>query len=483
MGEQFVRFLTETSGTLFGWIPGVNGREFGKFLVRSQLPYVRTPANILYETLTFTSPVIAIPRVMSDLKKGDTRSASQNMGKLIVGQSVAYSVELMIREGLISGAIEYGDDEERNIAYDQFPPSSVNVSGLKRFLRGEPTAKQPDDYFINYSKLGIFGAIIGARVKATRPDDDSLGKDPFIANRMIRDAFGVTAFSTMAHMMDQSFLQGVSSFTQLLSSGDADDFERKFERWIGSTFNAVSAVALPNTLSALYRQTREYMPDVRVDKNLTLEQRILQKFKYTLQDRTFSLGDVPIRVNWKGEQIRQKPEGAVPGGYYLFDVFKARKGEADAVSNEIWRLYEQTEDLTKACGTPYFATTRKISPPKIKTKKERAALAAIGRDYTFLNDEDFMNSKVIFSIEDVNSLMEVAGKERYNALDMLINSKEYQEMSDSEKVEAMNDIADDFNSIKEFTKNANGDVVFRPQTIAMLDIMQKIYDNERQEED
>ena len=47
----------------------------------------------------------------------------------------------------------------------------------------------------------------------------------------------------------------------------------------------------------------------------------------------------------------------------------------------------------------------------------------------------------------------------------------------------MNDIADDFNSIKEFTKNANGDVVFRPQTIAMLDIMQKIYDNERQEED
>jgi len=483
MGEQFVRFLTETSGTLFGWIPGVNGREFGKFLVRSQLPYVRTPANILYETLTFTSPVIAIPRVMSDLKKGDTRSASQNMGKLIVGQSVAYSVELMIREGLISGAIEYGDDEERNIAYDQFPPSSVNVSGLKRFLKGESTAKQPDDYFINYSKLGIFGAIIGARVKATRPDDESLGKDPFIANRMIRDAFGVTAFSTMAHMMDQSFLQGVSSFTQLLSSGDADDFERKFERWIGSTFNAVSAVALPNTLSALYRQTREYMPDVRVDKNLPLEQRILQKFKYTLQDRTFSLGDVPIRVNWKGEQIRQKPEGAVPGGYYLFDVFKARKGEADAVSNEIWRLYEQTEDLTKACGTPYFATTRKISPPKIKTKKERAALAAIGRDYTFLNDEDFMNSKVVFSIEDVNSLMEIAGKERYNALDMLINSKEYQEMSDSEKVEAMNNIADDFNSIKEFTKNANGDVVFRPQTIAMLDIMQKIYDNERQEED
>ena len=28
---------------------------------------------------------------------------------------------MMIREGLISGAIEWNEDEEKNIAYDQFP--------------------------------------------------------------------------------------------------------------------------------------------------------------------------------------------------------------------------------------------------------------------------------------------------------------------------------------------------------------------------
>ena len=195
--------------------------------------------------------------MMSDLKRGDSRSAAQNMGKLIMGQSVAYAAEIFIREGIISGALEIGDDEERNMAYDQFPPNSVNISALKRFMSGGTASKQADDYFMSYQKLGIFGAIIGARVKATNASDPGLGEDPFIANRMVRDAFGVTAFSTMAHMMDQSFLQGVSSFTELLSAGDADDFERKFERWASSTFSAVSSTVLPNTLSALYKQDRE----------------------------------------------------------------------------------------------------------------------------------------------------------------------------------------------------------------------------------
>lgn len=475
IGEGFVNFVTNAAGQIFGFLPGVNGQQFAKFLIRSQMPYVRTPANILYETLTFTSPVIAIPRIMADLKKGDARSASQNMGKLIVGQSVAYATELMIREGIISGALEAGDDEERNIAYDQFPPNSINISALKRFLAGGSTAKQPDDYFMSYQKLGIFGAIIGARVKATNAADPSLGEDPFIANRMLRDAFGVTAFSTMAHMMDQSFLQGVSSFTELISAGDADDFERKFERWAGSTMQAISSTYLPNTLSALYKQNREYLPDTRVDLNLPLEERIMQRFKYIHLDRTFGLGDAPIRVNWKGEPIRQRPRGDVPGGYYLFDVYKSRQGEADPVSNEVWRLFEQTEELTSACGTPYFATTRKIAPPKIKTKKELAALEATGKEYSFLKDEEFMNSKVRFSIEDINALAAVANRERYQALEKLVSSEEYKSMSDADKLQAMNDIAGDFNGIKEFGE----DKMFKKHTIMVLDIMQRIYDDER----
>ena len=59
----------------------------------------------------------------------------------------------MIREGIISGALEPGEDEERNIAYDQFPPNSINISALKRFLSGGTASKQQDDYFMSYQKL------------------------------------------------------------------------------------------------------------------------------------------------------------------------------------------------------------------------------------------------------------------------------------------------------------------------------------------
>ena len=146
----------------------------------------------------------------------------------------------------------------------------------------------------------------------------------------------------------------------------------------------------------------------------------------------------------------------------------------------MWRLYEQTEDLTTICGTPYFATTRKIKPPSLKTKKELRALAATGKDYSFLKDSEFMSNRVIFSIEDVNNLMEITGKARYNESQAFIDSKDYQVLTDDERVEGLNKIADKYNGLKEFTKDGDGNTVFKPQTIAVLDIMQKIYDNERE---
>ena len=48
-------------------------------------------------------------------------------------------------------------------------------------------------------------------------------------------------------------------------------------------------------------------------------------------------------------------------------------------------------------------------------------------------------------------------------------------MSDADKLEAMNDIADDYNGLKEFGEGKT----FKEHTIMVLDIMQRIYDEER----
>jgi hypothetical protein len=484
VAEDAVSFAERLFSKAFDWLPSVDGMAFGKFFVRSNIPYVRTPANILYDTLTFVTPYVAIPRMLSEASRGDTRSASQTLAKLMIGTTAAQTAAMLVKEGLLSGSIEWDEEEEKNIAYDQFPPNSINVSGLQRWIKGEDTAKRNDDYFIGYNKLGVLGAIFGATAKATQRDEAS-EVDPFSANRILRDAFGINAFSSISHMMDQSFLQGMTNLIDVLSASDVDDLESTSERWLGSMFQAVSATVLPNTLTAINRMQRQYMPDMRVTKDMTWEERLLKKFEYTIKDRTFNTDGIPVRVNWKGEPIEQTPRGTTPIAYQIFDITKARQGEDDFVSNEVWRLYENTEDLTDAVGTPYYAQKRKISVPSmsLKTKKEREAFKKLGKDYQFLKDEEFVNGTVSLTTAQINKLMEISGKQRYSELEALVSSQAYSKMTDKERIEAMNDIHDNYRSLKEYDVdllfNREFKLVkrnsFKPHTIQTLDFIEEQY--------
>ena len=101
------------------------------------IPFRSTPANILLETFTWVNPYVGITRMASDLNKGDTEEASKTLSKMMIGAVTMEAAMLMIKEGIISGAIQWNEDEEKNIAYDVFPPSSINVSALKRLIDGE----------------------------------------------------------------------------------------------------------------------------------------------------------------------------------------------------------------------------------------------------------------------------------------------------------------------------------------------------------
>lgn len=472
MAEDAVAFFERQFAKGFDWIPGVDGTAAAKFLIRSNLPYVRTPANILMDTLTYVSPYVAAPRIMNNLKNREAREAAQNFGKLVVGSMVSQTAVMLLKEGLISGSIDWNEDEEKNIAYDQFPPNSINVSGLQRWLEGGDAAKQADDYFISYMKLGVMGAIMGAIVKGV--DKEELrGRDYEgikFATHALQDSFGVGAFSSIAYMMDQSFLQGMNTLVDVISSADAKDFERNFENWFRTTFQAVSATAFPNTLSAVYRGTREYLPDTRVTKDMDLMERLIANMTYTIKDRTFGLSGVPVRTNWKGEPIRQNPRGTTGIVYQLFDITKARQGEADPVSNEMWRLYESTEDLPKVVGTPGYAEKRKLNVPNIK-KTHMAAIRSLGKEYTWINDEAFMAESLYLNVEQINRLMEAGGKERYAEVEAFINSEKYQRMDDEERIEALNEINDNYNSAIEKHRGS-----FREHTKVLFDILQEIYD-------
>jgi hypothetical protein len=249
------------------------------------------------------------------------------------------------------------------------------------------------------------------------------------------------------------------------------------EKWASNTFKAVTAVALPNSMSAFHRAEREYLPDTRITKDMDATERLLTRLEYNIKDRTFGTSDLPIRVDWKGNPVKQTPRGNVGWLYSLFDITSARQGEADPVSNEIYRLYEATEELTTVIGTPGYAENTALSVPDFIKRKDLAALRREGLDPEFVKDKDFMKSRVYLNTEQLNRLMEISGKERYAMAEELISSYKYENMTDEEKIEALNEVNDSFNSIKEYDGRR-----LRNHSIEIVNIIEEIYQNERAED-
>ena len=457
---------------------GINGDSFAKALFKVILPFRSTPANILYETFTWVNPYVGTVRMASELKRGEVEESSKTLAKMMIGSVTMEAAIMLISEGIISGPVQWDEDEEKNMAYDIFPPSSVNVSALRRMMEGGDTAHQVDDYFVRYDKLGMIGAIMSTAVQSV--DTESVKERDYnspiqFAAHTVSDFFGAGSMSAISAMMEQSFVQGLNGFLKVLMG---DNVERDLENFLNTMFKAGSAALLPNQLNAFYRAGRTYLPDSRVTKDvgeeggvMGLAERLSQKFMYTIKDRTFGLADYPVRINWKGEEIEQTPRGASGIGYQLFDVTKSRQGSADPLSNEVWRLYEQTEDLTSICGTPSYASTRKLNIPNITSKKDIRMVKALGRGYTWIDDEEFMAERIYLSTKQINELMKVSGRARYEAAMNLVDTKKYKEANDQDRVEMLNEIADDFNSAKEYGPNG-----YRRHTVLLFDMIQKIYD-------
>lgn len=482
--NQSVRYIEKVIGTGLGYTVGdkiVDPDQAARFIMATAVPYRTTPANLLHETLTYVAPPYAIARIAAGVRRKDARAVSENFGKMVVGSALTVTAAMLIKEGLMSAPLDWEEDEEKNIAYDQFPPGSINISGLQRFINGEDPSKQPDDYFVSYEKLGIPGSVMGAVAKGvTREELNSIEYDQMnFPHKMFLTAVGINPAAGISHMMDQSFMQGMQTLVSTMASSvGTDDFSRSLERWVSSFFKASTSVVLPNTLSALNRANREYMPDMRVTKDMSASERILKQLEYVIKDRTFNTSEIPVRIDWKGNPVKQTPTGASSIAYQLFDITKARQAESDPVSNEIYRLWDATGILTEAVGTPGYAQKRAFTPPKPGglSKKEQRAIDKLPRKYTFLDDAEFLDSKLFLNTTELNSLMELSGKHRYNKIQEFMKSDGYKKMSDEDRVEAINNIDKKYvNKIE-----MDGDDLM-PHSKAILDYMQDEYEEYKED--
>ena len=399
-----------------------------KVFVRANLPFVKTPANILNQTIRLSNPVFPVYRIISLVaKKGSSKEISEAIGELFISSVIFMTAKKLWENGLISASADQSDSRERGLSYSVFPAASINITGLDRWLSGGDPTFQEGDEFYNYQKMGLGGAIMGAQVAGlkmidktnrkqeeilalgeTAPDQDS--KDPMD----VVAEFASTSLGTLSNIFDQSFLTGVDGLLEVLRNPEP----ATFTSYVEGIFRAAASIPLPNQLSVAFRAEREYLPDYR-SNNIT------EKLVNVVNDRMFGvLGDVPIRVNEWGEDIKQTPEGANPLYYNWFDPTNGRIGTTDPVKVEIYNLFMQTEDPGVIPGVPVEIQSRKLTVP--------------GSDV-----------RVEINADEANKLMKMLGTQRMDVLKGMIESEDWKSYDTETKVVLIKNI---------YNKMGNGNI-------------------------
>ena len=364
---------------------------FWRFIMRTQMPYIKTPANIISQTVDIAAPAVAFAKSAYYASKGNKREALIHLGKGGIGLMIGMAAKELIANGLMSPS---ADDEKKikNLQYETMPPNSVNLTGIKRLINGEDPSYKPGDEVVNYTKMGLVGMALGVRANVTQTKKDIQRKD-------IDEKLGDYAANTIAAMievpsyaLEQSFLQGTTNLISAIS-------DRQWDYWLTNTFKAVSSVALPNTLDAINRATRQYIPEMKGDN---LEERLAN----VIRNKLFMTDDLPLTRNLWGEPLLQTPEGSNNWLYQMFNVTKLQDLQEKPESKIIYDLYRKTENADVVPSVP----TRKIT---------------------------VNNSAYELNSEQYERYIELVGKTRKEEFKKLINMQSFKNGTDDSKIKQM----------------------------------------------
>lgn len=299
--------------------------------------FQKTPINVAAEALSFTPA-----GVLRNWKDMSVREREVATSRLIIGGIVTGAYAYLYDKGVITPNLdtpgETNKARELAKAGGVMPPGTLNVSGLRRLVRGENPSFQPGDTVKDLSALGTSGALgmmVGTakRLQERSPTDDpdflALGKG--------------AALSGINFVMEQQFLKGTSDFIKLLSqeSGSALD------RFVKSLSVTAASPVAPAILGALRRVERENLPAIGGEgfiKDTVNE--LNQRFAAIgLQiPGTRDPNAMPVRRDLWGEPVEQTPKSENPWVYNFFSAAKSRQIDADPLNATLYSIWRRTAD-------------------------------------------------------------------------------------------------------------------------------------------
>jgi len=251
------------------------------FAVRTQVPFIATPLNIMAETVSRT-PLGALSKgLWTDIAKGGTKESDMAMAKVGLGSAAMYGFSNLATEGSLTGSGP-GERGTRDAMIRQgWQPYSfvLNFSNIdddvKQALSKIPTSVRygTGDYagkiFISYQGLEPVGALMA--MSADYVDYAKYEGD----NSRINEVAGGLAFGFANYMTESPFLQGVSNVWQIVgeifaSSNNKGRFINGIDN-MAKTFAEVSSksvMPLSGALTSVKEKIDPLQRDYRADPNL-----------------------------------------------------------------------------------------------------------------------------------------------------------------------------------------------------------------------
>jgi hypothetical protein len=301
--------------------------------------FQKTPINVAAEAFQFTPAGVL---QVFNWKNLTPRERNVAVGRLVVGTTVGGAYAYLYDKGVVTPNLDTPGEtnKARELAKSGgiMPPGTLNVSGLRRLVKGGDPTFKPGDTVKDLSSLGTSGAIgimVGSakRIQERSPNDDpdflSLGKGAFL--------------SGINFVMNQQFLKGTSDFIKLMS----EESSNSLDRWIKNLSVTAASPIAPAILATVQRSKREYLPAIG-------NEGFIKDTANELNQRFAALGlqipgtkdpnAMPVRRDLWGEAVRQIPKSENPWVYNFLSASKSREIDADPLNASIYSTWRRTAD-------------------------------------------------------------------------------------------------------------------------------------------
>ena len=364
--------LTSAIQQVADWVSGIP--VIGPLLLRSNIPYIRTPVNVVSDVVDIAVPPIAFVKSIYYANKGDRRQALDMAARGIVGSVMGMAASALYRAGLIVGS-GGKSEKQRGIEYEVQPQNTLNKSGLERLLRGEDPSIQPGDEIRSFENFGYLGTVFNVYANVLSKEGSS---------GIIEDAANVAFLgipNVASYTLNQTFLKSTNTLLNAIN-------REQYDGYLQSLYGSISSVAFPGTLQAINRAYREYMVDIKSDDKLQGFQNVLKSKMPEFAANALNLEKLPLTRNLWGEPIRQTPEGENPFFYNFFDVTRSRSVKSDEANLFLYKLWKNTKNPDVLPSVPDRNITIKGTTYRLTEEQYADFQEEVGRRRKALVDRD-----------------------------------------------------------------------------------------------